>query len=95
MTTPSRDLAVPESVAQSENAREVLRLWRTDDGERVILRTDDLPPMGWGLILVDLAKHISYAYAQQGGLSANDAFSQVISGFIAELGHATDSPTHG
>ena len=93
MNQPSKELVVPESVSELQGARELLRMWRSDDGDRVILRTDDLPPMAWGLMLVDLAKHLAHAYARQGGISANDAFGQVISGFIAELSQATDSPS--
>ena len=93
MNQPSNQIAVPESVSTLQGAREILRMWRSDEGERVMLRTDDLPPAGWGLLLVDLAKHVAFAYARQGNISANEAFEQVISGFVAELGQATDAPS--
>ena len=47
----------------------------------------------WGLVLVDIAKHVAHAYARRGGMTANQAFSEVLSGFIAEIGQATDEPT--
>ena len=73
MNQPSKQIPVPESISGLQGAREILRMWRSDDGDRVILRTDDLPPMAWGLMLIDLAKHLAHAYARQGGISAHSA----------------------
>jgi hypothetical protein len=87
-----RELSVPASVTADDSAVELLRLWTTDQGERIALRVDLLPPAAWGLILVDLAKHVAQAYAQRGQLTANAAFEAILSGFIAEIGQSTDSP---
>lgn len=93
MNLSSRDLPVPTAVATDGNARELLRLWTTEgSGETVTLRVDGLEPMAWGLMLVDIAKHAAHAYARQGTHSANDAFAGILSGFIAEIGEATDDP---
>lgn len=92
MTQSQRDLPVPATVLEASNARELLRLWTTDAGERVTLRTEGLEPGAWGLMLVDVAKHVAHAYAREGGLSVNDAFVQVVTMFIAEMQEPTDTP---
>ena len=92
MTDTQRDLPVPATVLEASNPREILRVWTTDAGERVTLRIDDIEPGAWGLMLVDIAKHVAHAYAQRGGLSPNDAFIQVVTMFIAEIQEPTASP---
>ena len=92
MMNTQRDLPVPATVLEASNAREILRLWTTEAGERVTLRIDDLEPAAWGLMLVDVARHVAHAYARQGSLSPNDAFLQVVTMFIAEIQEPTDSP---
>lgn len=93
MNHPVRDLPVPATVNETVDAREILRVWTSTEGERVTLRVEGLAPMAWGLFLVDIAKHVSYAYARAGTITANDAFAEILSGFIAEVGLATDQPT--
>lgn len=88
-----RDLAVPPTVAADASTSEILRVWTSDKGEQVTLRVDLFAPAAWGLVLVDVAKHVAHAYARRGGMTANQAFSEVLSGFIAEIGQATDDPT--
>jgi hypothetical protein len=91
--TSQRDLEVPPSVAADLSTKEILRIWTSDHGEQVTLRVDLFEPAAWGLVLVDVAKHVTHAYARRGGMTANQAFSEVLSGFIAEIGQATDEPT--
>jgi hypothetical protein len=93
VTTPP-DSSTPDSGA-TDNGAEILRIWTSDAGERVVLRVDLFPPGAWGIILVDVAKHVARAYAQQGQMTANEAFAQVLSSFIAEIGQATDTPQPG
>jgi hypothetical protein len=82
----------PASSTLGADAVEILRVWTSDAGEQVVLRVDTLDPAAWGIILVDIAKHVAHAYARQGKCTANEAFAQVLHGLIAELGHATDAP---
>ena len=92
MTASDRDLPVPAVVIEAPNAREILRLWTSEAGERVTLRIDGLEPAAWGLILVDIARHVAHAYARQGTLPVNDAFVQVVTMFVAEIQEPTESP---
>lgn len=91
--TDQRDLVVPPSVAGDLSTKEILRVWTSNHGEQVTLRVDLFEPAAWGLVLVDVAKHVAHAYARRGGMTANQAFGAVLSGFIAEIGQATDEPT--
>ena len=92
MTETQRELSVPATVVEAPNAREILRLWTSDAGERVTLRIDGLEPAAWGLMLVDVARHVAHAYARQGQWTVNDAFVQLVTMFIAEIQQPTDSP---
>jgi len=90
MANTRLELPVPEAALEATNGREVLRLWTTDSGERVILRIDGLEPAAWGLMLVDVARHVAHAYGRQGRFSLNDAFAEVVTMFIAEIQEPTD-----
>ena len=55
-------------IAQSEtDAVEVLRVWAAAEGpQQVVLRTKWEDPGAWGLLLVDVARHVALAYAAEG-----------------------------
>jgi len=44
----------------------------------------------WGLMLVDLAKHVANAYVAQ-GFDANEALTRIRAAMDAEWAHPTDS----
>jgi hypothetical protein len=90
MTPAPTEMPTPPDL---DDSVELLRLWTSSTGERIVLRVDTMVPAAWGIILVDIAKHIAHAYERQGKTTANAAFAEVIQGFIAELGQATDSPS--
>ncbi|HEV7957225.1 MAG TPA: DUF5076 domain-containing protein [Marisediminicola sp.] len=87
------DLPTPAFDPTAAGVVEILRVWTTSAGERVVLRVDTLEPAAWGILLVDIGKHVAHAYARAGTHSANDAFAQLLATFIAEIGNATDSPS--
>jgi len=64
---PQKELIVPAEVQSDAEAAEILRLWTTPAGERVVLDVDPALDVGvWGIILVDLARHVAKAYAARG-----------------------------
>jgi hypothetical protein len=50
-------------------------------------------PAAWGIMLVDLAKHIASAYEQSGGLNQAAALSRIKQGFDTEWESPTDRPS--
>jgi hypothetical protein len=50
-------------------------------------------PASWGIMLVDLAKHIANAYEQTTGRKRDDVLKRVKDGFDAEWAAETDEPT--
>jgi hypothetical protein len=49
-------------------------------------------PAAWGILLVDLAKHLVIAYQQTEGRDQADTLQRISDGFDAEWGDSTDEP---
>jgi hypothetical protein len=63
-----RELNPPPIAAAQLRSVEVLRVWAVPDGPQqlaLITQWDD--PGAWGLMLVDIARHVAQAYARDGG----------------------------
>lgn len=91
MTGPTNQLT-PPPIATEEDALEILRVWGgTDMPLQSVLSTTWDDPAAWGLLLVDLARHVSKAYTQQ-GWSEQEALARIKMGFDAEWESPTDTP---
>lgn len=89
-----RELTVPAEVQTNDQAAEILRLWTTPSGERVVLDVDPELDVGvWGIILVDLARHVARAYEVRGSGVGTDNFQRIIASFASELREPTNTPT--
>jgi hypothetical protein len=87
----SKELPIPPEAATRESAIELARIWVANGNQHVSLATgiwDD--PAAWGLMLVDLARHIANSYAAMGGTSHEAVLARIRSGFDAEWSAATD-----
>lgn len=87
--------ALPEPTAVSHDPRavELLRVWAAHGKQHVTLATDLWnDPASWGIMLVDLAKHVANAY-QSRGMDIAVALQRVREGFDAEWDSATDEPS--
>ena len=63
----ARDLERPPIVDTDVEAREVLRVWAAPNNpQQLTLRTTWKDPGAWGLLLVDVARHVANAYAREG-----------------------------
>ncbi len=94
MKEQPRGLPIPPDAAQDVQAIELVRAWASKGKQHVSLATglwDD--PASWGIMLVDLAKHIAIAYNQSEGMSQQDVLNRIKEGFDAEWGDPTDVPT--
>lgn len=89
----SQELQPPPIAASNPQAIEILRVWAAPGSpQQVALRTAWKDPAAWGLLLVDLARHVARAYEQEGLLQAA-TLARIREGFDAEWSSPTDRPT--
>ena len=94
MNTFPKQLLIPDAAANDPRAVELLRVWAAQGKQHVSLATglwDD--PVNWGVMLVDLAKHIANAYEQIDGMDRAATLQRIKEGFDAEWKTPTDDPT--
>jgi hypothetical protein len=90
------ELIVPPSVASNPKAVEMARIWHAEGKQHVSLNAPGWKDSAaWGLLLVDIAKHVANAYAQAEGRDVEETLARIKAGFDAEWNHATDEPTGG
>jgi hypothetical protein len=79
------ELSIPPSALASATAMELVRVWAAGGKQHVSLAAemwDD--PASWGIILVDLARHVAGAYEQTKGLDRAKVLGRIKAGFDAE-----------
>ena len=92
--THAGELGIPPVASTDPHALEIARVWAADGRQHVCLRPeiwDD--PTAWGLMLVDLAKHVANAYEQAGCGTRADILKQIKHGFDIEWNNPTDEAT--
>jgi hypothetical protein len=88
-------LPIPPVAQRDPKATELARVWAAEGAQHVSLRPDVWSdPAAWGILLVDLAKHVANALQEQSGRDPSDTLNRIRAGFDAEWSHATDEP-HG
>ncbi len=88
----SDQLLIPDAARRDAKSFELLRVWVANNGQHVSLRTgvwDD--PAAWGIMLVDLARHVAAAYEQTEGRDLGEVLARLKAGFDAEWTTATDT----
>lgn len=91
MKVDDAPLPVPPAVRTASNAMEMARIWLADGDQHVVLSPNLWKdPAAWGLMLVDLARHVASAYESQGHDRAA-VLQRIREAFEAEWGHPTDS----
>ncbi len=94
MNSHPGELLVPAPATDDPRAVEMLRVWAAGGKQHVTIAVSLWPdPANWGIMLVDLAKHIANAYVQSGGKSRDDMLRRLRQGFDAEWDSPTDSPS--
>jgi hypothetical protein len=85
------ELQIPKEIAEDETAREIARVWVTDDVQKIIVRTDAWDdPAAWGILLVDLAQQIARGHVEARGGVREDVLARIKEGFDAEWMFSTD-----
>jgi hypothetical protein len=75
METHPRELAPP---LDDPKATEIARVWGSSDGEYVSLNPHLYPdPASWGLMLVDLVRHVANALQQSRRMDARKAEREI------------------
>jgi len=91
-----KELSVPPAARADSAARELARVWAAGGEQHVSLEIGLWPdPGAWGLLLVDLARHVANAYEQTQGHDASDVLARIREAFDAEWQTPTDSPSGG
>ena len=89
MAEPVKVLGIPPDVTQLGGA-EIFRAFIVDGGLSVsfIRAFDD--PSTWGVLLVDIIRHLRRTYAVEDGISEDEVEAKILDMMSAELGRPTD-----
>jgi hypothetical protein len=87
--TPPNELPIPGD-AFDKDSNEIFRAWIVEGGLQVSLQRGFDDPAAWGILLVDVARHVSRIYAAEGAMSQADALARIKSLFDAEWASSTD-----
>jgi hypothetical protein len=88
------ELPIPPQVNTDPKAIELLRVWAAHGNQYVSIAAKVWPdPAAWGIMLVDLAKHVATAYQQTTGKDYLTQLNLIRKGMNAEWDSATDEPT--
>lgn len=91
-----KELPVPPAARTDIAARELARVWAAGGEQHVSLEIGLWPdPAAWGLLLVDLARHVSDAYGRTQGQDPADVLARIREALDAEWETPTDAPTGG
>jgi hypothetical protein len=83
-----QELPITKEIKEAERAMELARIWVADKRQVFIISPnlwDD--PATWGMLLVDLAKHVARAYE---GRDPEQVLDRIRAGFDAEWDHPTE-----
>jgi hypothetical protein len=86
---PPDALPAPQ-FAPGADAHEVLRAWVADGGLTVSVRRSFDDPSVWGILLADVARHVSRIYAEEDGTTEEAAMAKVVETLTSELLEPTD-----
>lgn len=88
----NNELAKPP-IAREKEARELLRVWGgANFPQQYVIQTMWDDPGVWGLLLVDLARHVAKAYEDSHGLTESETLDRIKELFDAEWLAPTDVP---
>jgi hypothetical protein len=89
-----RSLPIPPGTTTDPKAVELLRAWAAHGRQHVSIATNVWKdPGNWGIMLVDLAKHVASAYEQSTGADRTVTLARIRELFDAEWDRPTDEPT--
>ncbi len=84
-----QEMPIPAPVYDDPKAAEVARIWVAGGQQVVSLFPAFEDPQAWGMMLVDLARHVASAYETQGH-DREAVLQSIYQMFTAEWDHPTD-----
>jgi Domain of unknown function (DUF5076) len=93
MAEHPNQIELPPNARDNEDAAEILRAWIVGGGLEVSLWPAFDEPEVWGVLLVDIARHVARMYADRGDVSEEQALAAVRKMFDAEWNRPTDLGT--
>jgi hypothetical protein len=91
MATHQGQLPIPDAAITDARAIELVRVWAAGGKQHVSLATQLWKdPATWGLMLVDLARHVANAYAMTGEKTSDSVLQRIKEGFDVEWNANTD-----
>jgi hypothetical protein len=84
-----QEMPIPAPAYDDPESAEVARIWIANGQQVVSLVPAFEDPEAWGMMLVDLARHVAGAYEAHGHKKA-DVLRKIHSMFMAEWEHPTD-----
>jgi hypothetical protein len=88
-----KELPLPPLVSTSTDAHEILRTWIADGNMLVALDLAFEDPEMWGVLLVDIARHVARSYVDTGRFTEAEALTKIRTLFDTEWGDPTDLGT--
>ena len=74
----TESLPVPDTVTADESSIEIVRVWGANNEQHITIDVGTWDePLGWGLLLADLARHIAIAYGEEGDVSVAEALALI------------------
>jgi hypothetical protein len=89
-----KELIVPPAAQSDPHALELVRVWAAQGHQYISISPeawDD--PAAWGIVLVDLARHVANFYHQYRGRDPNEVLSRIRALFDAEWESPTSDAT--
>lgn len=96
MTNNVRELLIPPKATEAIEAYEIIRIWLTKAGPQLSLLAETWDdPAAWGILLVDVARHVANARAGGNGAEGAKVLRRIREGFDAEWQQFTSSASGG
>ena len=96
MADNRKPLMLPPAAETDDNAIEMLRAWIADGGIHCVLNaghwhngSDIDEPHAWGIMLADIANHISNAMEDVAGFDRRESLKMVTESFNTEIANRT------
>ena len=91
------ELGPPPGAKSDPRSLELARVWSANGEQHVVLRADAWGPDAapWGVMIVDLARHIARAHSQMYGKSEADSLLRIRELWDLEWNNPTDRPRGG
>ena len=79
------ELPIPPAALQDVDSKELLRVWAAAGNQHISIATGVWEnPTIWGIMLVDLLRHIARSYEKVGNVSYEESMRLIKAGFDAE-----------